>query len=188
MQQRTSELRSCCGRRGGRPALPVPNNPYGLCGRKAQIEHNTAELRSCVKVEVDVLGSPSLIVLTVSVGNIWRRIIPAELRRYVKVEVAVRGLLVPDSLYCLCGRKATLEEEKNSQWTFRVSLISHQDNLWRKQDAAILGLLRQGKGLKTTLCTFRIAWTQQETRLWKATICFGEFCAPVWPSGKTLGW
>ena len=27
----------------------------------------SAELRSCVKVEVDVLGSPSLIVLTVSV-------------------------------------------------------------------------------------------------------------------------
>ena len=30
----------------------------------------------------------------------------------MKVEVAVRGLLVPDSLYCLCGRKAALEEDK----------------------------------------------------------------------------
>ena len=51
--------------RGGR------SGPYGLCGRKARFEEEeeeeTAELRSCVKVEVDVLGSPSLIVLTVSV-------------------------------------------------------------------------------------------------------------------------
>ena len=39
-----------------------PNSPYGLCGRKA-----TGQLRSCVKVEVAVLGSPSLIVCTVSV-------------------------------------------------------------------------------------------------------------------------
>ena len=39
-------------------------NPYGLCGRKAIL--NTL-LRSCVKVEVAVLGSPSLMVLMVSV-------------------------------------------------------------------------------------------------------------------------
>ena len=24
-----------CESRGGRPGLPVPNSPYGLCGRKA---------------------------------------------------------------------------------------------------------------------------------------------------------
>ena len=37
---------------------PVPNNPYGLCGRKAafvQEEGETTELRNCVKVVVDVL-------------------------------------------------------------------------------------------------------------------------------------
>ena len=39
--------------------------PYGLCGRKATL--NLSELRSCVKVEVVVLGSPSLINLMVSV-------------------------------------------------------------------------------------------------------------------------
>ena len=27
-----------CESRGGRPGLPVPNSPYGLCGRKATIE------------------------------------------------------------------------------------------------------------------------------------------------------
>ena len=46
---------------------PVPNNPYGLCGRKATLICSFSELRSCVKVEVDVLVSPSLIILTVSV-------------------------------------------------------------------------------------------------------------------------
>ena len=28
------------GSRGGRPGLPVPNSPYGLCGRKATINVN----------------------------------------------------------------------------------------------------------------------------------------------------
>ena len=46
-------------------SLPVPNNPYGLCGRKATL--NSKEYtQSCVKVEVAVLDSPSLIILTVS--------------------------------------------------------------------------------------------------------------------------
>ena len=26
-----------CESRGGRPGLPVPNSPYGLCGRKATL-------------------------------------------------------------------------------------------------------------------------------------------------------
>ena len=26
-----------CEGRGGRPGLPVPNSPYGLCGRKATL-------------------------------------------------------------------------------------------------------------------------------------------------------
>ena len=40
--------------------FPVPNSPYGLRGRKAAV-------KGCVKVEVDVLCSPSRIVRTVSV-------------------------------------------------------------------------------------------------------------------------
>ena len=59
-----------CESRGGRPGLSVPNSPYSLCGRKATVKKNcvSSELRSCVKVEVDVEGSPTLIVRTVSVG------------------------------------------------------------------------------------------------------------------------
>ena len=51
---------------GGRPGIPVPNNPCGFCGRKATLKRGS-ELRSCVKVEVDVLGSLTLIVPKVSV-------------------------------------------------------------------------------------------------------------------------
>ena len=80
-----------CEFRSGRPGLPVPNIPYGPCGRKATLNCSLkkkkkkknptknknktknplncsiSELRSCVKVEVAVLGSPSLIFLVVSV-------------------------------------------------------------------------------------------------------------------------
>ena len=40
--------------------LPVPNSPYGLCGRKATLndERQIAEVRSCVNVEAAVLASP----------------------------------------------------------------------------------------------------------------------------------
>ena len=29
-----------CERRGGRPGLPDPNGPYGLCGRKATLNNH----------------------------------------------------------------------------------------------------------------------------------------------------
>ena len=50
--------------------LPVPNSPYDLCEREAILNSNSknSELRSCVKVEEDVLGSLSLIVRTISVN------------------------------------------------------------------------------------------------------------------------
>jgi len=57
-----------CERRHGRPGLPVPDSPCGLCGRKATLEEERGgtELRNRVKVEVAVvLGH--LIVRTVSV-------------------------------------------------------------------------------------------------------------------------
>ena len=48
---------------------PVPVSTYGLCGRKATLKKKLCktEFRSCVKVEVTVLGFPSLIALMVSV-------------------------------------------------------------------------------------------------------------------------
>ena len=65
----TSSAQELCESRGGRPGFPVSDS-RGLCGRKATLEEEEewchSELRSCVKVEVAALGSPSLIVLTVS--------------------------------------------------------------------------------------------------------------------------
>ena len=37
-----------CESRGGRPGLPVPNSPYGLCGCKATLNSNSTPLQSCV--------------------------------------------------------------------------------------------------------------------------------------------
>ena len=57
-----------CETRGGRPGFPVPNGLYRHCKHKATLNSKTqSEFRSCVEVEVAVLGSPSLIVRTVSV-------------------------------------------------------------------------------------------------------------------------
>ena len=53
-----------CESGGGRPGAPVPNSPYGPCGREATLNSShRQELRNYVKVEMAVLGSPSLIVL-----------------------------------------------------------------------------------------------------------------------------
>ena len=58
----------------------VPNMSTDIRGHEALLHHHHhhpqwSELRSCVKVEVAVLGSPSLIVLIVSVDvkQHWRR-------------------------------------------------------------------------------------------------------------------
>ena len=101
-----------CESRDGHPGFPVPNSPFGLCGRKATVNFETqwgeSEFRSCVKVEVDVLGSPSLMVRTVSVDvKRHTELEPSssELRSCVKAEVA-------DGF---CGRKATLKQNKPSR-------------------------------------------------------------------------
>ena len=51
---RVQELRES---RGGRPGLPVPNSPHGLCGREGTLNEavTLTEPRNCVKVEVAVL-------------------------------------------------------------------------------------------------------------------------------------
>ena len=58
-------VQELCERRGKRPGLNVPNSPHGLCGHKAtpKKKNTVKELRSCVKVEVDVLRSPSLTLI-----------------------------------------------------------------------------------------------------------------------------
>ena len=36
-----------CERRGGRPGLPVPNSPYGLCGREATLNYTFRAQELC---------------------------------------------------------------------------------------------------------------------------------------------
>ena len=40
MTKMTKDIRAeeLCEGRGGRPGLPVPNKPYGFCGRKATLQ------------------------------------------------------------------------------------------------------------------------------------------------------
>ena len=66
---------------------PVPDKPTLSVDVKQHFSFNP-ELRSCVNVEVDVLGSPSLISLTVSVDvkqhqneTIFRRAVRSTQRR-----------------------------------------------------------------------------------------------------------
>ena len=51
------ELRSCVKSRGGRPGLPVPNSPYGLCGREATLNKSDLQHESAEIVSVSVLHS-----------------------------------------------------------------------------------------------------------------------------------
>ena len=65
------------------------------------------ELRSCVKVEVSVLGSPSLIVLmtSVDVRQHWTRT-HIRAQQLCETRGGRPGIPVPNSPYGFCGRKA----------------------------------------------------------------------------------
>ena len=42
---KTVKAQELCESRGGRPGLSVPNNPYGLCGRKSAVEEEVKTVR-----------------------------------------------------------------------------------------------------------------------------------------------
>ena len=42
-KKKKCRARELCESRGGRPELPVPNSPYGLCGRKATLNEEEEE-------------------------------------------------------------------------------------------------------------------------------------------------
>ena len=73
-----------------------------------------------MKVEVDVLGSHSLIVLTVSV-DIKQHCAVSELRSCVKVEVDVLGSLC----YGLCGRKGRSCPWYQKSGACNIDVIGH---------------------------------------------------------------
>ena len=93
-----------CESRGGRPGLPVPNSPYGLCGRKATLKNRAEEFCEgrCGRPGVPVSNSPyGLCGPKATLNNLL------ELRS-CESRSGRPGLLVLNSPYGFCGRKATL--------------------------------------------------------------------------------
>ena len=69
-----------------------------------------------MRIEVAVLGSPTLIVFMASVGvkqHLKKNSTGTEIRSFVKVEVVDMGVVVPNNPYGLCGRKARLKPVKH---------------------------------------------------------------------------
>ena len=58
---KTFRAQELCESRGGRPVLPVPDSPYGLCGRKAALNSNSVAFRPQERCESrgGCLGLPS---------------------------------------------------------------------------------------------------------------------------------
>ena len=79
-----------CESRGGRPGPPVPNGPYGLCGRKATLNFRDQEL----------CKSQGLCERKATTKNRVQELCESRGGRPV--------LPVPSSPHGLCGRKATL--------------------------------------------------------------------------------
>ena len=118
------ELRSCVKVEASVFGSSVSNSRYGLRGRKATLSLNSSisEIRSCVKVEMAIPGSPSPIILMVSVdvkqhlkkekthtsGNSELELYYLRAQELCESRGGCPRLPVPNSPYGLCARKATL--------------------------------------------------------------------------------
>ena len=81
-----------CESRGGCPGFPVLNSPCGLGGHKATLKKgDRTKFRSYLKVEVVDLGSPSLVVLTVSVHLQKQERPPPPEQQILKIIIKVVG-------------------------------------------------------------------------------------------------
>ena len=112
-RHRAQELSEC---RGGRLGLPVPNSPMLSVNVKQHLSCSISELRSCVKVEVDVLGSPSL---NSPYGRCGRQ---TTLKNRAQELCESRGGR-PRSPYGLCGFKATLTWTWSALCVFRSHIV-----------------------------------------------------------------
>ena len=116
-------IQELCISWGGHPGPPVPNSPYGLCGRKAKSNVRGPELRSCVKVEVAVLDSPSLIVRTVSGRH----------KATLYLNTAVRSVCLTSDL-CNLSQAITASLERQSGYN---SVLWHSDRLDADQAVSV---------------------------------------------------
>ena len=92
---------------------------------------NSTKVRSCVKVEVAVLGSLSLMVLRVSVDvkQLWTWTFRTQ--KLCESRGGCPGLPVPSGPEGLCGRKATLNSGgTNGTDAFKLGHRSDHKRLW----------------------------------------------------------
>ena len=94
-----------CASRDAHHGFPIPNSQYGLCAHKATLNEESAEVRSCVRVEVVVLGSPFLIVHMIVHKQCRTKGFRAQ--ELCESRSDQLGLPVRNSPYGLCGHKAT---------------------------------------------------------------------------------
>ena len=115
--KRRRRVQESCESRGGRPGLPVPNSPYGLCGRKATLKNRAQKL--CVGQS----GRPGLPVPNNLYSLCGRK---ATLKNRAQKLCENRGgrpgLPVPNNPYGFCGRKATLTQSNKRR---RASNVLH---------------------------------------------------------------
>ena len=109
---------------------PVPNKPSATLNRPEEIV--ASEQRSCVKVEVAILGSLLLISLMVSVDvkqhSANQQIVASEFRSCVKVKVAVLGSLSLISLMVSADVRQHLNRGQPTDFTRRRKWLL----LWTK--------------------------------------------------------
>ena len=95
-------VQDLCESRCGRPGLPVTDHPYGLCGRKATLNLNS-----------DTQRSGAVCTVSVDVMQHWTQTLRAP--ELSGSRSGRPGLPVPNIPYGLCGRKATLNLNSDTQ-------------------------------------------------------------------------
>ena len=107
-QRYYSRAQERCESLGGRPGLPVPNKPYGFCGRKATLNLNVRAQELCE----NRCGRPGLPAPDSSYGFCGRKatlnLNVSRVQELCESRGGRPGLPVPKSPFGLCERKPTL--------------------------------------------------------------------------------
>ena len=88
--------------------LDIPNSPYGLCVRKATLEHSARAQELCESRG----GRPGRPVPNSPYGLCGRKTTLEHMRQ--SAGAVWPGFTVPNILYCLCVRKAALSSKSSS--------------------------------------------------------------------------
>ena len=109
LNRSTHKAQELCESRGGRPGLPVPDSPYGLCGRKATLNLKGRDipkrLDRCKRIAFALIGRslplPKRLdrCKRVAFALIGRSLsLPKRLDRCMRVSLALNGWSLPKRL------------------------------------------------------------------------------------------